>query len=46
MIVDDSKIQRLSIVKLAKKHQSLNLIAEYSSVLETNDGLLKNQIDF
>ncbi len=45
VVVDDSKIQRLSIVKLVKNHQSLNLIAEYSSALETNNGLIKHEID-
>lgn len=45
VVVDDSRIQRLSIVKLVKKHKSLNLIAEYSSVIETNNGLLKHSID-
>lgn len=45
VVVDDSTIQRLSIVKLVENHQSLNLIAEYSSALETNDGLQKHQVD-
>jgi len=45
IVVDDSRIQRLSIVKLAKNHLSLNLIAEYSSVLEANNGILKHPID-
>ena len=45
VVVDDSTIQRLSIVKLVESHQSLNLISEYSSALETNNGLLKHQVD-
>ncbi|RLD25410.1 MAG: DNA-binding response regulator, partial [Bacteroidetes bacterium] len=45
VVVDDSTIQRLSIVKLVKNHQSLNLIAEYSSALETNNGLAKQEVD-
>ena len=45
VVVDDSTIQRLSIVKLVKNHQSLNLIAEYSSALETNNGLVKQEVD-
>ena len=39
VVVDDSAIQRLSIVKLIENHSSLNLIAEYSSALETKNGL-------
>ena len=39
VVVDDSAIQRLSIVKLVENHPSLNLIAEYSSALETKNGL-------
>ena len=45
IIVDDSTIQRLSIVKLVENHESLNLIAEYSNPLEAKDGLKKHQID-
>ena len=45
IVVDDSRIQRLSIVKLAKNNQSLNLIAEYNSVLDANSGILKHPID-
>lgn len=45
IVVDDSRIQRLSIVKLVKNNQSLNLIADYSSVLEANNGILKHPID-
>lgn len=45
VVVDDSTIQRLSIVKLAENHQSLNLVAEYSSAMATKEGLQKYQID-
>ena len=39
VVVDDSAIQRLSIVKLIEGNNNLNLIAEYSSALETKNGL-------
>ncbi len=45
VVVDDSAIQRLSIVKLIESHPSLNLIAEYSSALETKNGLSNNKVD-
>ena len=45
VVVDDSAIQRLSIVKLVENHPALNLIAEYSSALETKNGLNNNQVD-
>jgi len=45
VVVDDSAIQRLSIVKLIENHPSLNLIAEYSSALETKNGLNSHQVD-
>ena len=45
VIVDDSTIQRLSIVKVVEKHQSLNLIDEYSSALKCKEGLKKHQVD-
>ena len=45
VVVDDSAIQRLSIVKLIENHSSLNLIAEYSSALETKNGLNSHQVD-
>ena len=45
VVVDDSAIQRLSIVKLVENHPSLNLIAEYSSALETKNGLNTYQVD-
>ncbi len=45
VIVDDSTIQRLSIVKLVENNPSLNLIAEFSSALECEKGLKKHQVD-
>ena len=45
VVVDDSAIQRLSIVKLVENNPSLNLIAEYSSALETKNGLNNHQVD-
>ena len=43
VVVDDSAIQRLSIVKLIKSHPNLNLVAEFGSALETKKGL--NDVD-
>ena len=45
VVVDDSAIQRLSIVKLIENHESLNLVAEYSSALETKNGLNTKKVD-
>ncbi|WP_274475668.1 LytR/AlgR family response regulator transcription factor [Mangrovimonas aestuarii] len=45
VVVDDSAIQRLSIVKLIENHPSLNLIAEYNSALETKNGLNTHKVD-
>ena len=44
-IVDDSSLQRISIVKLVQNHPSLNLIAEYNNAIEAKMGLLSNDID-
>lgn len=44
-VVDDSAIQRLSIVKLIERNESLNLVAEYSSALETKNGLNTKKVD-
>src|SRR5690606_33650121 len=46
VVVDDSAIQRLSIVKLIENHPSLNLIAEYNSALETKNELNTHKVDF
>jgi len=45
VVVDDSAIQRLSIVKLIKNHPNLNLVGEYSNAMETKKGLNANQVD-
>lgn len=45
VIVDDSSLQRLSIVRLSQSHPSLNLIAEYNNAIEAKMGLLNNKID-
>jgi len=45
VVVDDSAIQRLSTVKLVENNPSLNLIAEYSSALETKNGLNTHKVD-
>jgi len=45
VVVDDSSIQRMSIVKLVKEHPALTLIAEYSSAVETKKGLNDTEVD-
>jgi two-component system, LytTR family, response regulator len=45
VIVDDSSLQRLSIVRLVQGHASLNLVAEYNNAIEAKMGLLNNKID-
>ena len=44
-VVDDSSLQRLSIVKLIKDHPSLKLVAEYNNAIETKNGLLDTEVD-
>lgn len=44
-VVDDSNLQRLSIVKLINDHPSLKLVAEYSNAIETKNGLLDIKVD-
>ena len=44
-IVDDSTLQRLSIVRLIENHPSLNLIAEYNNAIEAKMGLATENID-
>lgn len=44
-VVDDSNLQRLSIVKLIKDHSSLKLVAEYNNAIETKNGLLDTEVD-
>jgi two-component system, LytTR family, response regulator len=45
VVVDDSSIQRMSIVKLVKEHPALTLTAEYSSAIETRKGLNNTEVD-
>ena len=44
-IVDDSTLQRLSIVRLIDNHPSLNLVAEYNNAIEAKIGLTTTDID-
>ena len=44
-VVDDSSLQRLSIVKLIKDHPFLKLDAEYNNAIETKNGLLDSPVD-
>jgi DNA-binding LytR/AlgR family response regulator len=44
-VVDDSTLQRLSIVKLIKDHPNLKLVAEYNNAIETKNGLLDTDVD-
>lgn len=44
-IVDDSTLQRLSIVKLIENHPSLNLVAEYNNAIEAKMGFATTEID-
>ena len=44
-IVDDSTLQRLSIVKLIEHHPSLDLVAEYNNAIEAKMGLATTEID-
>lgn len=45
IVVDDSAIQRLAITKLVEDHPALELVAEYSSALETKKGLNTHKVD-
>lgn len=45
VVVDDSSIQRLSIVKMIKEHPSLSLLAEYKNAIETKKGLKDLEVD-
>jgi DNA-binding LytR/AlgR family response regulator len=44
-VVDDSTLQRLSIVKLIENHPSLQLVAEYNNAIEAKMGLATTEID-
>ena len=45
VIVDDSTLQRLSIVRLIDNHPSLNLVAEYNNAIEAKIGLTDQKVD-
>ncbi len=45
VIVDDSTLQRLSIVRLIDNHPSLNLVAEYNNAIEAKIGLADQKVD-
>jgi len=44
-IVDDSRLQRLAIVKLIEDHPGLDLVAEWNNAIETKNGLLDTKVD-
>lgn len=44
-VVDDSSLQRLSLVKLIQDHPNLKLVAEYNNAIETKNGLLDTETD-
>lgn len=44
-VVDDSRLQRLAIVKLIDEHASLELVAEWNNAIETKNGLLDTSVD-
>ncbi len=44
-IVDDSRLQRLAIVKLIEDHPSLDLVAQWNNAIETKNGLLDTRVD-
>lgn len=44
-IVDDSTLQRLSIVRLIENHPALDLVAEYNNAIEAKMGLAESEID-
>ncbi|EDM43205.1 two-component system response regulator protein [unidentified eubacterium SCB49] len=43
-VVDDSTLQRLSIVKLIENHPSLKLVAEYNNAIEAKMGIATTEI--
>ncbi len=45
VIVDDSTLQRLSVVRLIENHPSLTLIAEYNNAIEAKIGLASQKVD-
>ncbi|MAN26839.1 MULTISPECIES: LytR/AlgR family response regulator transcription factor [Mesonia] len=45
LVVDDSTLQRLSIIKLVKDHPRLELVAEHNNALDTKRELENSKID-
>lgn len=45
VIVDDSTLQRLSIVKLVQTHPSLEMVGEYKNAVEAKMALLTKEVD-
>jgi len=45
IVVDDSAIQRLSLVKLIESNTQLNLIAEYNNAVEAKNGIANKKVD-
>lgn len=44
-IVDDSRLQRLAIIKLINENPSLELVAEWNNAIETKNGLIETTVD-
>lgn len=44
-VVDDSRLQRLAIVRFIDGHASLELVAEWNNAIETKNGLLDIAVD-
>ncbi len=44
-MVDDSTTQRLSAIKLIKKHPRLELVNEWNNAIEAKNGLLETKVD-
>jgi DNA-binding LytR/AlgR family response regulator len=45
IVVDESSIQRLAIVKMIEEHSNLRLLREFSSAIETKAGLKQLSVD-
>ena len=45
IVVDDSSIQRLSLIKLIESNSNLNLIAEYKNAVDAKNGIGAKKID-
>ncbi|MDT8346476.1 MAG: LytTR family DNA-binding domain-containing protein [Flavobacteriaceae bacterium] len=45
VVVDDSSIQRIAMVKMIEKHPNLNLIGEFNNAIETKAALSKINVD-